>query len=264
MRILIAALATACLVGPASAASTDYFFEGVLSGGTGNVDAGDVDNDFTQKSVDITLNLGSVSTYDIPYNEAQFLNQSSFIGFNQTNTGMTGWDGERIERQVAARYVLGGSGLYSTVIADLDPEEADRNVYEIKIGKFTDQFTAMDVGYIIDNQDELEIFTLAMHYTSPYGGDNAWIAYDFTARYLTEADENEYAIGLGAAYYPSFRSAIGGYYEFTDGRLTDANESNLYGEFYFGRRLSTRIDARQLSIGNVKEHSAGLSLKLRF
>ncbi len=265
MRILIAAITAASLSGPVAAESSNYFFEGVFGGGAGNIkvdEPGEPEVTFNRASVDLTINLGSVSTYNIPYNESQFLNRSSYIGFSQENVASEDSE-DVISREVRARYVT-GSGLYFAAIGDIDSEETDNSTYEVQLGKFTDASNSMFIGYVIDSLDNVDTFTAGIHHTSPYVGEDSWLAYDFGGRYMIEGEDNEYAVNIGMAYYPSLRSSLGVWYEYADGRLTDSHETNVYGEYYFSHRFSARADFTAIRLGNVDENAAGMSLKLRF
>ena len=265
MRILIAALVLACLCAPASAASNKYYFEGILGGGAGNIEVDEPDQpevDFDTRRVELTINFGSVNTYAIPYNESQFLNQSSFLSISQENLGSDGSE-DIINREVDARMVF-GRGLFIQALAELDDQDSDNNVYEIRLGQYTDEFTSSFAGYVIDDQDDVEIFTFGIRSTGPFRSESSWLAYDFGGRYLTEGDDSEYAVNLGVSWYPSFRSAIGVWYEFADGRLTNSHETNLFGEMYFSHRFSVRADYTTFRFGNVDENSASASLKFRF
>lgn len=270
MRIFIAALVSACLCAPASAESDKYYVEGVFGGGSGNIEVDEPNQpevEFNSTKIDLTVNFGSVSSYAIPYNETQHLNQSSFVSVSQENLGTDGAE-DVINREVEARMVF-GDGLFITAIASIDDannDDADNddNVYEIRLGQYTDNFTSSFAGYVIDNLDNVEIFTFGFHTTGPYSSESSWLAYDFGGRYLTEGDDSEYAVNLGVSYYPSFRSALGVWYEFADGRLTNSHETNLFGEFYFSHRFSVRADYTTFRFGNVDENSATGSVKIRF
>lgn len=265
MRTFLAALMAAALSGPAMAQSTSYFIEGVLGGGSGEISVDDdtvIEKSFNRTSADLTINLGSVNTTGIPFSETQFLNRSSFIQFRQANQASDDAD-DQIDRTATARWVL-RSGTYFTVIGDLDTENSDNNVYEVQLGKFTDANTAMFAGYVVDQLDNVDIYTFGTHFTAPYGDDSGWITYDFSGQYMTEGKDNEYALGIGVTYYPSFRSSIGIHYEFADGRLTDSHDTTVFGEYYFSARFGAKIEATSYRYGNVDSNFAGMSLKLRF
>lgn len=266
MRILIAALTAACLSAPASAASNRFFFEGELGGGAGNIsveEAGpDPEISFNEAFVDLTINLGSVNVAGIPYSEAQFLNHSSFLSFTQVEKFSD--DANDLRNQiVSGRYVL-GSGLFFKAIADIDVDDSDDNIFEIQIGKYTSDYTSIFAGYVVDDVDNVDVFTFGLEHTSPYGSGNSWLAYDLGGRYLTEGADTEFAVNLGATYYPGFKSTLGILYEFTDGRLTESHETNLFAEYYFSPRFAVRADATAFRFGNVDENSAGASIQVRF
>lgn len=263
---LTAALMAAALSGPAISQSSSYFVEGVLGGGSGEISVDDdtvIEKSFNRTSADLTINLGSVNTTGIPFSETQFLNRSSFIQFRQANQASDGDAEDQIVRTATARWVL-GSGTYFTVIGDLDTENSDNSVYEVQLGKFTDANTAMFAGYVVDQLDNVDIYTFGTHFTAPYGEGSGWIAYDFSGRYMTEGRDNEYALGIGVTYYPSFRSSIGIHYEFADGRLTDSHDTTVFGEYYFSPRIGAKLEATSYRYGNVDSNFAGMSLKLRF
>ncbi len=263
MRKTIATLAVSFAALISQPAWADrYFFEGVYTGGTGNITVDDTEVEFEQAAVDLTVNFGSISTYNIPYNEASFLNRSSFINYRQNSLGNDDTE-ELISHEVSGRFVL-RSGLYIAAIGDIDRDNRDNNVYEIQLGQFTTDYTSVFAGYIVDNQDSANVFTAGVHFTSPSGKGNTWTAYDFGGRYLVEGEDSEYALNFGIAYYPGFRSALGFLYEYADGRLTDSHETNVYGEYYFSKYISTRIDGTVLRLADIEERSASFSVKLRF
>ena len=266
MRILIAALAATCLAGPASAASNAFFFEGVLGGGAGEISVEEAgsnpDLSFNEAFVDLTLNLGAVRIANIPYSEAQFLNHSSFISYSQVN--LSSDDAEDQTSQIlSGRYVL-KSGLFFKAIADVDADDTDNSIYEVQIGKYTGDNTSVFAGYVVDDVDDVNVFTFGLEHTTPYRSGNSWIAYDAGGRYLTEGADTEYAINLGVTYYPGFATTLGILYEFTDGRLTEAHETNLFAEYYLSPRFAVRADIATFRFANVDENSAGASLQVRF
>jgi len=271
MRILIAALATASLVGPVSAAdSSNYFLEGLLSGGGGNMEVGTEELDFTHATVDLTYYLSSISTYDLPLSETQFLNRPSFIGFSQKNIttdptmDASGGEisGDRVSRELRAGSVM-GSGSYFGLNANL-VDDSDLNTYELQYGTYMDESTSAFIGYVVDSLEDVNVFTIGMHYAAPYGADQAWIAYDFGGKYILDDDNNEYGVNIGVAYYPGYRSALGIVYDFTDNQVAATNNTNLYGEYFITPKLSTRLDLNQYKAGSTTENSAGLSLRLRY
>ena len=266
MRFLITALTALSLSGPTTAASNRYFIEGIVGGGAGNISVDEADNDpeisFSEAFVDLTVNIGSVNVANIPYSEGQFLNQSSFVSFSQTNKSSD--DAEDIaSRLFSGRYVL-GSGLFFKAIAEIDTDNTDDSIYEVQIGKYTSDYTSFFAGYVVDDVDNVNVFTFGLEHTSPYSGGDAWLAYDFGGKYLTEGADSEYAVNLGVTYYPGFKTSLGIFYEFTDGRLIDSNEVNLFGEYYFSPRFAVRADANAFSFGNIDEISAGASIQVRF
>ena len=266
MRILIAALTAACLAGPAHAASNRYFVEGILGGGAGNITVDENGTDpelsFNEAFVDLTFNLGSVNVAGIPYSEAQFLNHSSFVNFIQVKK--TAEEAEDQSNQIfSGRYVL-RSGLFFKAIGDIDTDNSDNSIYEVQLGKYTSDYTSVFGGYVVDDILDANIFTFGLEHTSPYQGGSRWIGYDLGGRYLIEGADNEFAVNVGATYYHTFRSSLGIFYEFTDGRLTESHETNLFAEYYFSPRFAIRADAKAFRFGNVDENSAGASLQVRF
>lgn len=266
MRILIAALMTGCLASPATAASNSYYFEGVFGGGAGNIavdEAGsDPDLTFNEAFVDLTLNIGSVNIVNIPYSEAQFLNHSSFINFTQIEK--TSDDAADQSNQIfSGRYVL-ASGLFFKAIGDIDSDDSDNSIYEIQVGKYTSDYTSFFAGYVVDDVDNVDVFTFGLEHTAPTNAQGAWMAYDFGGRYLTEGADTEFAVNLGATYYPGLKTSLGILYEFTNGRLTDSHETNLFGEYYLSPRFAVRADATVFRFGNVDENSASASIQFRY
>ncbi len=265
MRTFITALVAACLCTPAMAASDSFFLEGIFSGGAGSIDVDEPnapDVDFNRAKVDLTINFGAVNTYAIPYNESQFLNKSSFLSLSYENLGSDETD-DVINQTVVARKVF-GSGFFITAIGEFDGNDNDDNVYEIRLGQYTDERTSTFAGYVINPDEDVKIYTVGLRSTGPVSSAKNWVAYDLRARYLTEGNDSEYAVHLGVSYYPSFRSAMGVSYEFADGRLTNSHETNLFGEFYFSKNFSFRADYTIFRFGNVDEDSAGASLKIRY
>jgi len=256
------ALAFAGLFSNTAMANTNYFFEGIYSGGRGDITADENEVSFDQATVELTVNFGSVNTYNIPHSEAAFLNRSSFISFSQTSLENDEIE-EQTSNQASARIVL-GSGLFFSAIADIDTEDDDNNIYEARIGKFTSEYTSIFAGYVIDDNDGADIYTAGVHVAAPSGSGSTWMAYDFGGRYFTEGEDSEYAVNLGLTYYPGLRSSLGVLYEYADGRLTDSHETNVFGEYYLSKYISTRIDATVLRLADIEERSAALSFKLRF
>jgi len=249
MRILIATLTAVCLSSTATAASNSYFFEGTLGGGAGNISVdtpgSNPDLTFNEAFVDLTFNIGSVKLAGIPYSEAQFLNHSSFVSFTQLNKISD--DAEDQSNRIASgRYVL-GSGLFFKAIADIDADDSDNSIYEVQLGKYTSDHTSFFAGYVVDDVADVDIFTFGLEHASPYNSSGTWIAYDFGGQYLTEGADAEYAVNFGATYLPGFRSSLGFLYEFTDGRLTNSQEINLFGEYYFSPHFAIRGDATALN-----------------
>jgi len=260
--IAVYALMLAALINSPAMANTNYFFEGIYSGGQGNVTVDDTEVDFDQATVDLTINFGSVNTANIPHSEAAFLNRSSFFSFRQTRLGSDNTE-DQTTNQASARYVL-RSGLFLAAVGSVDADNDEDNTYEVQIGQYTSDHTAVFAGYIVDEADGADVFTAGIRHTSPYRSELSWIAYDFGGRYLIEGDDNEFAVNFGMAYYPSFRSTLGFLYEYADGRLTDSHETNVFGEYFFSKYISTRVDATLLRLADIEEQSAALSLRLRF
>lgn len=260
--IAILAVSLASLIYTSAHANSRYFFEGIYSGGSGDVTVDDTEVSFDQAIIDVTLNFGSISTYNIPLNEAAFLNRSSFINYRQTSLGNDDTD-DQDTKQASARIVF-GSGFFVAGNGDIDQDNQSDSVYEIQLGQFTSEYTSVFAGYVVDESNDADIYTAGVHFASPSGTGNTWIAYDFGGRYLTEGDDSEYAVNFGMSYYPGFRTALGFVYEFADGRLTNSHETNLFGEYYFSQYISTRIDGTLIRLADIEERSARLSLKLRF
>jgi len=273
MRNLIAAIATLCLSGPVVAASsTNYFSEAALTGGAGKVDAsGDLETDYTMVDLEATLYFKTISAYDLPYSEAAFLNRPSFVGFSSATNMADGVDNKSIS-SVVGRYVL-SSGYYGEVDATFhsggsdtadENDDSDRNTYEFRVGKFLDESSSAFLGYVLDNNPDVNTLTFGMHFASPYSGDGAWIAYDFGGEYLVEDGNNEFAVSIGIAYYLSSRTGLGIDYRYADGFLADSNETTAYAEFYFTPKLSTRVNFSSNSFATVNEKEASLTLKFRY
>jgi len=264
MRILIAVLSllSAALHSTSVAANTAYFFEGIYSGGRSDITDEDRDVRLERTTVDLTINLGSVNTANMPYSEAAFLNRSSFLRYRQTSLGSYSSEAS-ITTQTSARLVI-DSGLYLAAIEDTHGEDETDRVIEIQLGQFTSTYTGFFAGYVIDDSRDADVYTAGVHTTSPSEGGNTWMAYDFGGKYSIEGDVSTYAVNLGMTYYPSLRSALGFQYEYADDNVTKSHETQMYGEYYFSNYLSTRLDATLLRHATTEEQSAALSLKLRF
>jgi len=283
MRVLIAALAAACLSAPAFAKSSDeYRIEGVLGFTAGKSGEQDGNSTVTDTTVDLTYNFSNISTFDIPYSEASFLNRPSFINFRQSTISI----GERAdglavdfptqtEREFSGRYVF-TSGFFAEYFVGAKMRtltQINLTGYEVQVGKFLDEFSNAYLGYIFEDSNEdldldLEgspkIFTLGMHFASPYGATTGWISYDFGGKYSAAEGNNGYAAFAGVAYYPVNHIGLGGFFEYTQITEQESSRSKLYGEYYFSPKFSVRVEANNDKEGDAQFRTVGGSVKLRY
>jgi len=263
MRSFIAALAALAFSAPVAADNTAYFLEASGTGGAGKVTAsGGLESDFTTAGFDVSLYFKTISAFDLPYSEAAFLNRASFVNVYQKTNFADDVDDQTV-RSVNGQYVH-SSGYYLGADVSLNSNNSDLNTYEVKFGKFLDESSSAFLGYVFDNNEDVDILTFGMHFASPYSGDGAWIAYDFGGEYLVEGGNNEFAVTVGVAYYLSSRTGLGIDYRYADGFLADSNETTAYGEFYFTPKLSTRLNFHSNSFATVNEKAATLTVKFRY
>jgi len=172
--IALLALAFVGLASSTAMANTNYFLEAIYSGGRGDITADENEVSFDQATIDLTVNFGSVNTFKIPHSEAAFLNRSSFITFSQTDLENDSTE-EQTTNQASARFVF-GSGFFISAIGDIDLDENDNNIYEVRLGQFTSEYTSVFAGYVIDDAEGTDIYTAGIHVASPSGSGSAWTA----------------------------------------------------------------------------------------
>lgn len=253
-KLSLAVLASLGLM--ANVASADYRFQ--LDGGHNNVDIDYLDNE--TNSVSGIYYINSVTTANIPLNEAAFLNKADFARLNVSRTSLSFEDGEYgIDSDSDGYYVGGGGWFYN----DLLYAEIGYQRLETKL-KINVQGYYEDSSYSSSSSDSVTSYKFGI---APVKGLLVYLAGD-NEQSLSESVE------LGAKYVHQFDTRAinveAQVIQYEEGSR-DEYVTTLAGDFYFTHALSVGagITTYSQDIGDSKfarvnyffTESVALSLK---
>lgn len=210
-------LLTVAIATIASSYASAYQFEVGAGLGQGEVEAGNVSNDYDAALIYGELHFEQVDTSKGPLAEAAFLDKSSFIDFSLVNIDPDNGD-DTDNYGFGGRFVTDTNLILEASYDQADDGTNDADTFGFGIGTYINDTTDVVVSYSTTDDDasgDLDVLDVQLHSIQAMA-QGASVAFDLGASVIDAEDDDGFGVNAGATYYFNNMFGIGLSAEFVD------------------------------------------------